>query len=616
MIVRYSPSNFRAKHQSNRPQIRKINTTSNISYKANTDNDSIIVCVIAKNEDEYLEEWIKWYLDLGFDKIVIFDDNEDKTILPSITFISECVKNNKVEIIYCGNLKVSGFQVTIYKKFYDSNKFKWCAFFDADEFLVLKKHKNIKEYLSDPMFKDKEAISICWQFYGDNGHLTKTEGSVMERFPNPSDIQKTVNGRILVKKIIRSGIPNINFPNPHAFSASRLVKCCDNAGKTVKSIEYNLPPSYEYAKINHYWTKSTEEFVEKIKRGKISQKNGSKRKLNEYFDINPKTKDREEALNRYFNEKKNDIVPIKEKHNFKYDSKRKVLFLVMSCNLKEYINEEYILKETWANDIINGNITNASLITYRGSKNKTTYFDKDENILYVNAKDDWGGTYEKTIKAFEWINNNIEYDYIVRTNTSNYINLQSILKLINSLPDDDEYIYGTRIIVNSSSRNVPYFRGNCLILKKSIVNDIIKAYDKNVRTTDDSWIGYTLAKYYHNDVYFSKLRQFPTEYLYDKKFNLKYDYNKYKNYIDYRVKTSNRSIVSRNFIPEKMYKLDEIIKTEEREFIAPTEFNKDGVETLRGILSYENVKNDFLKKRVYKSVVNVPKINNPLGYIV
>ena len=37
--------------------------------------NDIVLCAIQKKEDEYLEEWLRWYVDtLGFDKVYIFDD--------------------------------------------------------------------------------------------------------------------------------------------------------------------------------------------------------------------------------------------------------------------------------------------------------------------------------------------------------------------------------------------------------------------------------------------------------------------------------------------------------------------------------------------------------------
>ena len=65
-----------------------------------------------------------------------------------------------------------------------SQGFDWVIFLDVDEFLVLKKHANIKEFLRDygNLPGSVEAIAVNWMLFGDNGHKEMTEGGVLERF--------------------------------------------------------------------------------------------------------------------------------------------------------------------------------------------------------------------------------------------------------------------------------------------------------------------------------------------------------------------------------------------------------------------------------------------------
>ena len=52
--------------------------------KDDTDKDKYIVFTCAKNEDNYILEWVEHYLSIGFDKLIIADNNDDNTILPNI----------------------------------------------------------------------------------------------------------------------------------------------------------------------------------------------------------------------------------------------------------------------------------------------------------------------------------------------------------------------------------------------------------------------------------------------------------------------------------------------------------------------------------------------------
>lgn len=38
-------------------------------------NDKVALAAIAKDEDNYIEEWIRYNLKLGFDKIIIYQNN-------------------------------------------------------------------------------------------------------------------------------------------------------------------------------------------------------------------------------------------------------------------------------------------------------------------------------------------------------------------------------------------------------------------------------------------------------------------------------------------------------------------------------------------------------------
>ena len=38
----------------------------------------IVLVLIYKEENNYINEWIKWHLSLGFDKIVIYDNSDSK----------------------------------------------------------------------------------------------------------------------------------------------------------------------------------------------------------------------------------------------------------------------------------------------------------------------------------------------------------------------------------------------------------------------------------------------------------------------------------------------------------------------------------------------------------
>ena len=68
---------------------------------------------------------------------------------------------------------------------------------------------------------------------------------------------------------------------------------CDGFGKKKKNFDYNPKRNFQYYYIDHYYSKSTEEFIEKMMRGCVDL--GLKRRfgiISNYFEINTITVDK------------------------------------------------------------------------------------------------------------------------------------------------------------------------------------------------------------------------------------------------------------------------------------------------------------------------------------
>ena len=54
-----------------------------------------VICAIAKNENDYINDWVNWHLNLGFDRIYLYDNNELET-----PYVGDFIEQkDKVEII-------------------------------------------------------------------------------------------------------------------------------------------------------------------------------------------------------------------------------------------------------------------------------------------------------------------------------------------------------------------------------------------------------------------------------------------------------------------------------------------------------------------------------------
>jgi hypothetical protein len=202
-----------------------------------------LVC-IAKNEENYIEEWISYHKKLGFDKIFVYENNW------------RCSSNDEsiVKIPFDGEVK----QTLSYNHFLSTyhNEFDWVAFFDVDEFLVLKKHNNVKDFLIN--YKDYRSVGINWVLFGDNGieSVIDNDYSVLKRFT-----KRQIGVNQHVKSIV-------NLNNPPQMGV-HVPKCqWVDTNKNVISGPFNQHGSDDIAQINHYFCKTREEFKEKISRGR------------------------------------------------------------------------------------------------------------------------------------------------------------------------------------------------------------------------------------------------------------------------------------------------------------------------------------------------------------
>ena len=209
------------------------------------ENIKIALVCIAKNEDNYIQEWVNYHLKLGFDKIFIYENDWNSNI-----------ENDKVT-----KIKISGVrqQLECYNSFIKQNigKYDWVSFLDVDEFIVLKKHKTIKEFISN--YSEFNGVGINWVLFGDNNlsDVIDNNYSVIERFTKR---QKNPNSHI--KSIVK--LTNDFYMWVHNPSGSFV--------DTNKNIKYGTPyidnGPIDVAQINHYFCKTKSEFIKKVNRGR------------------------------------------------------------------------------------------------------------------------------------------------------------------------------------------------------------------------------------------------------------------------------------------------------------------------------------------------------------
>ena len=243
-------------------KIQKININKNIK---------ICLCVIGKNENLYVKEFVDHYKKIGYDKIFIYDNNDINGEKFEEVIKNE-IDNNFVSIINYRGLKGKDIrpQFNAYKDCYEKNQknYDWLSFYDVDEFLVLQnKYITIKEFLNKKIFKKCDNVKINWVLFHNIYSLYYENKPLQIRFPNPiynNEINKHIKSTVRGKASINYWY---NMYNPH--SSHNNITACSSSGKIVDSSSpYISPPDIYNAFIKHYSIKSFEEYCNKIKKSR------------------------------------------------------------------------------------------------------------------------------------------------------------------------------------------------------------------------------------------------------------------------------------------------------------------------------------------------------------
>ena len=114
------------------------NIDDNIINSFPKDKLKFALCTIGKLENLYARDFIIYYLELGIDKIYIYDNNEiNGEIFEDV--VKDFIDNNYVEIINIRGNQNNNLQNNVYDNCYHDhiNEYDWFLFFDFDEYLEI-----------------------------------------------------------------------------------------------------------------------------------------------------------------------------------------------------------------------------------------------------------------------------------------------------------------------------------------------------------------------------------------------------------------------------------------------------------------------------------------------
>lgn len=264
-------------------------------------SDKVAICAIGRLENRYAKEFVSHHLKLGFDKVIIYDNNHDG----EETFdkvLKTYITKKQVEIIDWRGREHD--QCHAYRDCYTryGNDFQWIAFLDFDEHLKLATAKNIKDVLQGI---DADCVSLSWRTMTDNNIIVDDKKSTLEkRFTQEAPAgTKDHNGIVanhFVKSIVRGGLPWIYWKHPHTPIIEGTYMYIDGKTKLNGNACYTNP-DYSVARIDHFTTKTISEWMtNKVVRGFGCKASNTEKLRNHPVDVffcyNERTPEKEEWL--------------------------------------------------------------------------------------------------------------------------------------------------------------------------------------------------------------------------------------------------------------------------------------------------------------------------------
>lgn len=229
---------------------------------------NVSICAIFKNEGQYLKEWLEYHLLIGVDHFFLYNNNSSDNYYD---VLKKYIKEDKVTLI---DWPYNQAQIEAYydciEKYRDMSN--WIGIIDIDEFVVPRKDNSIKQLLD--RYTKYPALLLYWRLFGSSGQIDRERtGLVTEDFtvcwPKYDEVgkcfyntayefDKNYKRNKLLHHYMWGKYKGLYFP-PFNVDNHAIPR------KHINILDSNDIP----AQINHYFTKTYKEYLEKRSKGDV-----------------------------------------------------------------------------------------------------------------------------------------------------------------------------------------------------------------------------------------------------------------------------------------------------------------------------------------------------------
>jgi hypothetical protein len=217
----------------------------------------LAICAIFKNEGPFLLEWIAYHHAVGFDHFFLYDNDSND----GGSTLIQCSPFANLTSIIPWPMRAG--QLPAYRHFIENHAraCDWVAFIDVDEFVVPLTEPTVGHTLE--RLTGFSAVMVSWRIFGPSAWSKRPTGLVIENYMARTPDHFPANQH--VKSIVRASDLLDVTQNPHEFVVRGAV--CNAAGEPIANVAIQPSAHHQGLVINHYQTRSRQDWAEKIHRG-------------------------------------------------------------------------------------------------------------------------------------------------------------------------------------------------------------------------------------------------------------------------------------------------------------------------------------------------------------
>jgi hypothetical protein len=212
-----------------------------------------------RDDASYLREWIEFHRLIGVERFFLYnnlsEDEHEQVLEPYVR--DGTVVVHHVPVPFTGRVLARTAERCMREHRDDS---RWIAFLDIDEFAFSPAGRPVSELLTE--YERWPGICVPRLHFGSSGHIRRPPGLVLENFLERLDSPR-MRWRGFQVKTIADPARVASCKGVHLFTYTEGFAVDENH-EPLDGSQMERPVSFERFRINHYATKSEEEYRRKI----------------------------------------------------------------------------------------------------------------------------------------------------------------------------------------------------------------------------------------------------------------------------------------------------------------------------------------------------------------